>query len=363
MTTKSRPSPLRRTLIGALTATLGLAGVLVGGVSAASAHEPRASVTCQQLTVTLEDYNSNATNTVEVWVDDTVVQPETPFETSFARTYAFDDSTVAHTYRVSVHASDDPDGSRGYSVDESGSSTACPPAAPTVTASAQACTTPGGTTGTIDATITGAPGRGYTATVKDRTGQALTTIPVTDGTATFADLPLNADYTVTATDTRADVHSTSDVVHLGDCPPALPTINAQAQQCTTPGGTSGSITIATATTPGRDYVLTVTDAAGTTVATRTLAGSASGSTTIDGLPTGGSYTATVTDTGSQQTASTQPVALQPCPALPPHQATTASGTGSTLASTGAAPAPWLIVSALALFAGIGALTAHRLRRS
>ncbi|MBA2954706.1 hypothetical protein GON03_10255 [Nocardioides sp. MAH-18] len=108
-----------------LLTTLGL--VALGGAGAASAHTPSISVTCDKLTVSLTNYQDSASpNSVRV-VTDGAVRAETPFGSSYAQVFTLGDPTTPHTWSVTVTASDDPDGSNGWTISRSGTTTPCAP--------------------------------------------------------------------------------------------------------------------------------------------------------------------------------------------------------------------------------------------
>lgn len=94
-------------------------------VVTASAHTPRVSHDCEELSVTLTNYNPHETNTVMVTIDDEVVLQPTAFVTSYSNTFAFGDSTLPHSYVVEVFAGDDEDGDEGWTKTFSGTSTPC----------------------------------------------------------------------------------------------------------------------------------------------------------------------------------------------------------------------------------------------
>jgi hypothetical protein len=330
---------LARAIAGIAIAFLTITGITVIGAQSASAHTPRASATCTTLSVSLTDYSAGATNTVKVVIDDNTVE-NTGFGANFTKDYTFDNSAVSHDYSVIVHTSDDPDGSKGYSVTINGSSTPCTPAAPTVHVSATQCTTPGGTSGGLAATVDGTTGRSYTATVQQSgSSTPLQTKNVTNGSVSFSDLPTGVAYTVTVKDSGANVKTTSSPVTLNDCPPLIaPTVDTAPTQCTVYGGTGDISATVTGGTPGRSYTATVQLAGSSTpIATKNVV---NGAVDFTGLNPGASYTITVTDTGDSSVhTTTSPVVLVDCPLPPapsvsvsPTQCTVPDGTGTVTAT-------------------------------
>jgi len=149
-TTRPRRGHASTTAALARLAALLLAGlglVVVGG-GAASAHTPSVDATCERLSVRLTSYQGSGTaNTVQVVIDGTTMA-ESAFGTSYQRDFTFADAAVPHTWSVAVTAADDPDGSRGWTVRRSGTTTPCAPpdACPTLPGDQPAgtsCTQPG----------------------------------------------------------------------------------------------------------------------------------------------------------------------------------------------------------------------------
>lgn len=112
--------------LGALLLTsLGL--VALGGAGPATAHTPSISATCEKLTVNLTNYQgSGAPNTVRVVIDG-ATRTETSFGSSYAQVFTLGDPATSHTWSVAVTASDDPDGSRGWTISRTGTTTPCAP--------------------------------------------------------------------------------------------------------------------------------------------------------------------------------------------------------------------------------------------
>lgn len=110
------------------------AGLLLGALvapTAAVAHTPAVLANCSTLTVSLKSYetrNDNPKpNSITVTVDDTVIAQES-FGNSYAKNFAFNDQTKAHSWKVVIDA-------LGTSFDRTdrGTSTPCTPPTPTPT--------------------------------------------------------------------------------------------------------------------------------------------------------------------------------------------------------------------------------------
>ncbi len=228
-TTLHRPRKRALALFAAtLAATLGFAGLTVASSSPASAHTPNASATCEKVTVTTASYSAGADNTVTVEIDGTTVEDDTSFSTSFSKDYAFANSSEAHAWVVKVYTSDDPDGSLGYSVTDTGTSTPCTPVPPTVEVSSTAttCAPDGTSVGTISAVVDGDAENGFTVDLIDADG-AIAATRSADGpaTVTFEGLPSNSTYTVRVTDAATDAEVSSEAITVPACvqPPVTPT--------------------------------------------------------------------------------------------------------------------------------------------
>jgi len=379
-----RPSKRARALFAAsLAATLGFAGLAVASSSPAQAHTPNASATCEKLTVTTASYSAGADNTVTVEIDGATVEDDTSFGTSFSKDYAFTNSTEAHDWVVKVFTSDDPDGNLGYSVTDNGTSTPCAPviAPPTVSASAEACTVPGGEVGKVDAEFGVTPGRDYDVSIAPASGgAALSTKPldVAEGAGTastsFSGLPTGTSYVVTVTDTAAEL-SSSDEVALGDCPDVPPTVEATGAATTcTPGGASiGTISAVVDGESTRGFTIDLVGADGTTAASQSTDGPAT--VTFEGLPSNNTYTVTVTDDSTEAEVSSDAITVPACvqppvtptptptPAavVPGIPSTPAAASTGSLAETGFDPAPLAIGALAVLMLGGGAAFVTRRR--
>lgn len=172
------------------------AGVLVAAgfaVGTASAHTAPISATCDGLHVELTDYSAGGINTVRVWIDG-AEKATISFGESTSTNYGFGDATVAHTWRVSVTAWDDPAGARGWTFD-------------TGTRTIDVCATP------TTAPATTAPATTAPAT----TSPVATTAPATTGTAPTTTAP--ASTTTAATVASAVVSSPSTTALVAQAGP------------------------------------------------------------------------------------------------------------------------------------------------
>jgi len=321
------PAPsrrIRRALSAFAAALLSITALTLVVASPASAHDRHLVSTCEGLTVTLTAYSGSARNTVTVTIDGVEAEHETTFGGGFTKTYSFDNPAHPHDYVVSVRTSEDPDGSRGYTFTEHGTSTACVPDAPVVQVSAEQCQE-AGATGAIVATVAGETDRSYTASLRDtRSQQVITTAPVVDGQVRFADLPTGTSYTVTVADDAAPVSVTSDPIALDECPVPDPAVSVTVDQCAAAGETSGTVVARFGLADGRTYTaaLVAVDG-GTVVETVPVSGD---TVTFTDVRTGADYAVTITDTVSGQSVTSAPVAVEPCPTEPTTPSTTQPST-------------------------------------
>ncbi len=255
----ARPSFGRRLVsvfATALVAVLVGSGLAVVGAAApASAHTPNISATCDALSVSLTNYNGlkGDANTVKVTIDDVVVA-ETAFAQGYVESFQFSDRTIAHTYSVEVSAHDDPDGSRGWSVDKTGSSAPC--VEPTVELVASACTEEGGTSD-LTATITGVEGRVYSALLS-RDGVVTGDKQTVDGsgTITWTDQEPGGDYTVTVTDPKDPYLELTATATADECS-GVDSVSLEPQTCLAPGDEITLLLTADGLAVGREYELIV----------------------------------------------------------------------------------------------------------
>jgi uncharacterized repeat protein (TIGR01451 family) len=114
-----------RRILSAFLATVAAFAMLAFVVAPpAQAHVRAITADCYSWSVSLSVYETGGENSVEIWVDGTVVTNNPDFGSDFQETGTWD-PTEDHTLRVRVIAFDDPDGSRGLSFDETYTSESC----------------------------------------------------------------------------------------------------------------------------------------------------------------------------------------------------------------------------------------------
>ena len=114
-----------RRILSAFLATVAAFAMLAFVVAPpAQAHVRAITTDCYSWSVSLSVYETGGANSVEIWVDGTVVTDNPDFGSDFSETGTWD-PTEDHTLRVRVIAFDDPDGARGLSFDETYTSESC----------------------------------------------------------------------------------------------------------------------------------------------------------------------------------------------------------------------------------------------
>jgi hypothetical protein len=99
-----RGSPVLKRLFAVLTTAVLALGLALGAALPASAHTPTVTETCTGISVKLQAYGANTTNTVRVSIDGVLVE-NTTFGNHFAeKAYAVSPTTASHTYVVEVDA-------------------------------------------------------------------------------------------------------------------------------------------------------------------------------------------------------------------------------------------------------------------
>ncbi|MGH2512071.1 MAG: hypothetical protein ACRDGQ_05240 [Candidatus Limnocylindrales bacterium] len=127
-----------------------VAGLLLMTAGIATAHNPNASLSCNDgtptLTIDLTEYEAGYTNTVSASIDGTSVLAATTFATDYSNSFDAGSPYVSHTAQVVVAAGDDPTGSEGWSKTINLQSPACleptPTPSPTPTPTPTATPTP-----------------------------------------------------------------------------------------------------------------------------------------------------------------------------------------------------------------------------
>ena len=133
-------------------------------------------------------------------------------------------------------------------------------------------------------------------------------------------------------------YSVTDTGTSTPCVPAItpPTVSANAEACTVPGGEAGKIDAEFGVTADRDYTVSVARASGgAPLSTKPLDvahGATTASASFGDLPTGDGYMVTIIDTTAKISASDD-VVLGDCPDIPPT--VVASSTSTTCTADGA----------------------------
>ncbi|MER5636684.1 LAETG motif-containing sortase-dependent surface protein [Kitasatospora sp. NPDC002227] len=102
----------------------GIAGVLVGVAAplalagSASAHVPTWSVTCGKVSVSLANYNKDALNTVTLIVDGEKLLDKKAFPDKYTGDFAVKAHSKDVKAELIVTTNEDPDGKKGWSVDQ-----------------------------------------------------------------------------------------------------------------------------------------------------------------------------------------------------------------------------------------------------
>lgn len=257
-------------------------------------------------------------------------------------TYPFPGVAPGHTYTVTVRDTTIP----GLSASSSKVSIGCPQDAG-VDVTAEQCTVPGGNA-TFDFTATGLVlGRNYTVVLSDLTTSTTTTTHIVgDATGSyFSKLPAagGATYTASITDDLAGATSTKTtkaVVYL-PCPQDVPKPSLLVDPCTSTSPPSNAVLsyLATGLVPGRQYTVTVTDAASANVVPPATFTASSSTYPTNGVAAEipninpGNYTVTVTDVLVPTFVQVELATIILCPAMPmldltPTQCTVPGGTAS-----------------------------------
>ena len=115
-----------RTIRALLSAVLAIGLVVVGGfvATSASAHTPAVKADCDELSVSLINYNAGGTNRVVVTINGDVVD-DSAFGSSYSEVFDAPDKYTSYSYQVAVTAHDDPSGANGWTKTFTGASKAC----------------------------------------------------------------------------------------------------------------------------------------------------------------------------------------------------------------------------------------------
>jgi hypothetical protein len=239
---------------GLLALLLIAAGVLVG-VGAAAAHTPKVTVDCYGVTVELKWYDGAGDNSLRVVYGDQVHEVA-DFGTDLpSTTFAFTNPAEANAWSVVVVAHDD-DGSKGWSVDESGTSTPCD--APAIDLTATECNTIDGST-TLTATFSKLlGGQTYTAQLfKNDVAEGAPFTPSTTSPTIWPDMDAGVTYQLTVTSVEhAGLSKTVSTVVVG-CPQNSRLV-VTVTECTSPTNANAAVEVtASQLVPQRSYAAVV----------------------------------------------------------------------------------------------------------
>jgi hypothetical protein len=257
-------------------------------------------------------------------------------------TYPFPGVAPGHTYTVTVRDTTIP----GLSASSSATSIGCPHDAG-VDVTAEQCTVPGGNA-TFDFTATGLVlGRNYTVVLTNlTTSTTATTHVVGDATGTyFSKFPAAAGATYKASITddlvgAASTRTTDPKAYL-PCPQTFPKPSLLVDPCTSTSPPSNAVLsyLGTGLVPGRQYTVTVTDAASANLVPPVTFTASSSTYPTNGVAAEipnidpGNYTVTVTDLLVPSFTQFEVATIILCPAMPelaftPTQCTVPGGTAS-----------------------------------
>lgn len=321
----------------ALVVGSGLAVVSVS--SAAEAHTPRITPSCEGLHVTGQYYETGGANLVTIQIDGGATETfefGRSFDSNDAKyrdSFTFADSTKQHTYTATVTAYNAKTKSEiaQWNMSKTGISTPC--AAPSVDLTAASCEAPGEKTA-ITATFSKLnTARTYTITLKDAAGNVTekdetfksnqdTTKHVFTGTA-----PGNA-YTVTITDNVNTDLTASKTVTGAACPDDAG-IAIVPCECTVPGGDASLKVNLSDVIIGHEYNVTVVNAvSGDVVYEKTVTAEKTGGVQVStrAVAASGSYYATVVDASRQgaEPLKSSTHTFLPCPDMIPAPVVTAT---------------------------------------
>ena len=179
MTRASRGGTRPGVIAAAVFAALLGCGVLA---APASAHVPGWSVSCDQVSIDLTDYNVQATNTVAVRADGKDLLPVTQFGDAYHNTFQLPAHSGPLPVELIVHAGD---GQR-YSVDQTRTAPVCASATPSPTTSIPSSGSP---VPIVSATLSSSPSAVAPAASSSKSGSGLaetggsSTTPVVAGGA------------------------------------------------------------------------------------------------------------------------------------------------------------------------------------
>lgn len=291
------------------------AGVLVG-VSAATAHTPKVTVDCYGVTVELKWYNGAGDNSLKVVYGDQVHEVA-DFGTDLpSTTFAFANPAAANAWSVTVVAHDD-DGTKGWNVAQSGTSTPCD--APAIDLTATECNTIDGST-TLTATFSKLlGGQTYSAQLyKNDVAEGAAFTPSTSTPTVWPDMDAGVTYKLTVTsDQHSGLTKTVSTVVVG-CPQNSQLV-VTVRECTSPTTANAGVEVtASQLVPQRSYSAVVwQNGVAITGAIPVNPGSnTSVSFTIPVPPSTSGMTVVLTDTGSGTSVTSTGFSTKSCPSDP-----------------------------------------------
>lgn len=307
-------------LAGLLAVALAFAGVLIG-VTAASAHIPKASADCYQVHVDMKAYNTHGDNSIRVVIDGAEVYYDDDFGHEIIQSFPIPDPTKATSWSVEVNAWDDTDGNpnQGYSRVFSGTTTGC--AAPAIDLQATVCNTIAGTT-KLTATFSSLLGGvTYSAQLfKNGAPYGAAFAPSTAAPTVWDDMEAGVTYKLTVTSTNPTGLNKSVETFVVACPQNS-TLQVTVIECTSPTQPNAQVSVeATSLVPNRSYTLQVFIGAtpyGSALPIAPGSGT-SVTTTIAVPPSTSGMTVVLTDTAASPavTKTSTTFSTSPCPTQP-----------------------------------------------
>ncbi|MGV8858876.1 RTX toxin [Rhodoglobus sp.] len=308
--------------IVALALVVGSGLAVVSVSSAAEAHTPSISVTCEGVTVTGKYYEASGSregqqNLIKFQLEGGKEQV-IPFSKNGEHFFAFPNSTDAHTFTASVTAWNDP---TNTSWNRTWTKTSTPCVSQSiVNVTASSCDVPGGTTG-ITATFKGlVADRKYELTLSGGaagTQTVMYTPTQTTGSYTWQGMVAGGTYEVKITDTTNRALTACKTVQSLACPETSG-IAIVPNECSVPGeGASIKVNLS-GLVIGREYRVSIVNAGSDAVVDSHtfVANSATGAYNSPATPSA-SYYATVVDTGAAKAVPLKSAThtFLPCPEL------------------------------------------------
>ncbi|MGV8912584.1 MAG: RTX toxin [Rhodoglobus sp.] len=299
--------------------------------SAAEAHTPSISVTCEGVKVTGLYYEASGSgegqqNLIKFQLQGGE-QQVIPFSKNGEHTFAFPNSTEAHTFTASVTAWNNP---THTSWNRTWTKTSTPCVAQSIVAvTAPRCDVPGGSTD-ITATFAGLVAqRTYEVTLAGGAAGTITanyTPKQTTGSYTWKGTEAGPSYTVTITDTTNRSLTASKNVQSVPCPVSSG-ITITGCDCAFPGDSASLKVAVSDLVVGREYRIQIVNAASdAVVATHTFVANSTKNTYGSAATPSASYYATVVDTSATNAVPLKSATrtFLPCPQQLPKPVLTVS---------------------------------------